>query len=92
MKLSFPVKCLTSLSQTLTYKHIVYIEGDALSCFDYRAWDSGEPSHSRGCVGLIKAEHKSDPVWKVIPCGIELPFICEIPHSQQEEKGRRRMK
>ncbi|XP_014205630.1 uncharacterized protein LOC106637377 [Copidosoma floridanum] len=53
--------------------------GDLLSCHDYRAWDSGEPSHSRGCVGLIQADYKNDPVWRVVPCATKLPYICELP-------------
>ncbi|XP_011503241.1 PREDICTED: uncharacterized protein LOC105366481 [Ceratosolen solmsi marchali] len=66
--------------------------GNALSCFDYRAWDSGEPSHSRGCVGLAQITRKRNPVWKVIPCNAELPFICEIPHSQHKTKRLTHMK
>ncbi|XP_058796544.1 uncharacterized protein LOC131667252 [Phymastichus coffea] len=53
--------------------------GEALACQDYRAWGMGEPSHSRGCVALFRLHPKADPVWKVVSCAIELPYICEIP-------------
>ncbi|KAK0091490.1 hypothetical protein PV326_003160 [Microctonus aethiopoides] len=56
---------------------------EPLSCFDYRAWDIGEPT-SRGCVTLTKLTINSStssisfPVWKVMSCSQLLPFICEI--------------
>ncbi|KAL0123131.1 hypothetical protein PUN28_007636 [Cardiocondyla obscurior] len=53
--------------------------GEPLSCFDYRAWGEGEPSHSKGCVALANPSDKSSPpFWKVVPCRVPLPFICEI--------------
>ncbi|XP_001607627.1 uncharacterized protein LOC100123865 [Nasonia vitripennis] len=54
--------------------------GDALSCSDYRAWATGDPSHNRGCVALSQSDPKADPVWKLVSCATELPYICEIPH------------
>ncbi|KYM96008.1 Lithostathine [Cyphomyrmex costatus] len=53
--------------------------GESLSCFDYRAWGEGQPSHSKGCVTLTNPSAKSSPpFWKVMPCHASLPFICEI--------------
>lgn len=59
--------------------------GEPLSCFDYRAWGEGEPSHSKGCVALANPSVKSSaPFWKVMPCHTSLPFICEISPLFQE--------
>ncbi|XP_012521472.2 C-type lectin domain family 4 member E [Monomorium pharaonis] len=64
--------------------------GESLSCFDYRAWGEGEPSHSRGCVALVNPSAKSSPpFWKVMPCHVSLPFICEISPLFQESSKRR---
>ncbi|KAL6259868.1 hypothetical protein P5V15_009778 [Pogonomyrmex californicus] len=53
--------------------------GEPLSCFTYRAWGEGEPSHSKGCVALVNPSAKNpSPFWKVVPCYASLPFICEI--------------
>ncbi|KAL7307362.1 hypothetical protein TKK_0000549 [Trichogramma kaykai] len=54
---------------------------DYLWCFDYRAWDVGEPSHSRGCVALFRQNPKTDPVWRVVACSNRLPFVCELPRT-----------
>ncbi|XP_074115056.1 uncharacterized protein LOC141537772 [Cotesia typhae] len=54
---------------------------EPLDCFDYRAWNKGEPSTSRGCVGLIVTKSlisNITPAWRVLPCSKSLPFICEI--------------
>lgn len=53
---------------------------EMLSCFDYRAWGKGEPTHSKGCVGLVQPikSQSAAPFWKVVACDSELPFICEI--------------
>ncbi|OXU21992.1 hypothetical protein TSAR_016563 [Trichomalopsis sarcophagae] len=53
--------------------------GDALSCSDYRAWATGDPSHNRGCVALSRSDTKAEPVWKLVSCATELPYVCEIP-------------
>ncbi|XP_029033340.2 uncharacterized protein LOC114871515 [Osmia bicornis bicornis] len=54
--------------------------GEPLSCFNYRAWGRGEPSHSKGCVTLVlQSKSELSPFWKVVSCGSTLPFICEIP-------------
>ncbi|XP_066589699.1 uncharacterized protein [Prorops nasuta] len=53
--------------------------GEPLDCFDYRAWGPGEPSHSRGCVGITRLPgSKSLSFWKVLPCKLSFRFICEI--------------
>lgn len=49
-----------------------------LVCFDYRGWGPGEPSHHRGCVALESNGTKSEPVWKVVTCETELPYMCEL--------------
>ncbi|CAL7935721.1 unnamed protein product [Xylocopa violacea] len=52
---------------------------EPLFCFNFRAWGKGQPTHSRGCVGLVQpAKSESGPFWKVMPCNTILPFICEI--------------
>ncbi|CAD6233839.1 GSCOCG00007334001-RA-CDS [Cotesia congregata] len=54
---------------------------EPLDCFDYRGWNKGEPSASRGCVGLIVTKSvisDKTPAWRVLPCSQSLPFICEI--------------
>ncbi|XP_011876607.1 PREDICTED: uncharacterized protein LOC105566856 [Vollenhovia emeryi] len=64
--------------------------GEPLSCFDYRAWGEGEPSHSKGCVALVNPPAKSSPpFWKVMPCYLSLPFICEISPLSRESSKRR---
>ncbi|XP_070168703.1 uncharacterized protein [Polyergus mexicanus] len=62
--------------------------GESLSCFDYRAWGEGQPSHFKGCVALVNPPgEKSPPFWKVMPCYASLPFICEIsPLSQRSSR------
>lgn len=50
--------------------------GESLSCFNYRAWGRGQPSHLIGCVTLISS--KFGPFWKIVPCDSILTFICEI--------------
>ncbi|XP_043479496.1 uncharacterized protein LOC122509455 [Leptopilina heterotoma] len=55
---------------------------EPLECFDYRAWGEREPSHSRGCVALTRPNLKDSPFWKVLPCNVECPFICEIPPAK----------
>ncbi|KAK2587591.1 hypothetical protein KPH14_003719 [Odynerus spinipes] len=53
--------------------------GEPLSCFEYRAWGIGEPSNSRGCVAIVTPSNAHGvPFWKVVPCYVALPFICEI--------------
>ncbi|XP_017885435.1 uncharacterized protein LOC108628194 isoform X2 [Ceratina calcarata] len=53
---------------------------ETLSCFNYRAWGKGEPTHSKGCVGLVQPiKSQPGPFWKVISCDSTLSFICEIP-------------
>ncbi|XP_014486713.1 PREDICTED: C-type lectin domain family 4 member E [Dinoponera quadriceps] len=68
--------------------------GEPLSCFDYRAWGVGQPSHSKGCVVLASSPVKgTPPSWEVAPCYISLPFICEvIPLPIQQRSSRRRHK
>ncbi|XP_078045982.1 uncharacterized protein LOC144474703 isoform X1 [Augochlora pura] len=57
---------------------------EPLSCFKYRAWGKGEPSHTRGCVTIIKpSESEHGPFWKVVPCNSLLHFICEISPMYQ---------
>ncbi|XP_076171648.1 C-type lectin domain family 6 member A isoform X1 [Ptiloglossa arizonensis] len=53
---------------------------EPLSCFKYRAWGKEEPSHSKGCVGLVQPSNKSElgPYWKVLPCDSTLRYVCEI--------------
>ncbi|XP_015436509.1 PREDICTED: uncharacterized protein LOC107191881 [Dufourea novaeangliae] len=52
---------------------------EPLSCFKYRAWGEGEPSHIKGCVGLVKSSNsEGGSFWKVLPCNSLLHFICEI--------------
>ncbi|KYQ55748.1 C-type lectin domain family 4 member F [Trachymyrmex zeteki] len=64
--------------------------GEPLSCFDYRAWGEGQPSHSKGCVALTNPSTKSSPpFWKVMPCHASLPFICEISPLSRETSKRR---
>lgn len=77
-------------------KYIVkFNTGEPLSCFDYRAWGEGQPSH-RGCVSLVNPSGESSPpFWKVVPCYVSLPFICEISplsqrSSQNHNKSRHR--
>lgn len=73
-------------------KYIIKFDtGESLSCFDYRAWGEGQPSH-RGCVTLVNPPAKSSPpFWKVVPCYVSLPFICEIsPLSQRSRKHKNR--
>ncbi|XP_011696132.1 PREDICTED: uncharacterized protein LOC105454888 [Wasmannia auropunctata] len=63
---------------------------EPLTCFDYRAWGEGEPSHSRGCVALANPSAKnSPPFWKVMPCHASLPFICEISPLPREPSKQR---
>ncbi|XP_012218290.1 uncharacterized protein [Linepithema humile] len=63
--------------------------GEPLSCFDYRAWGEGEPSHSKGCVTLVNPPAKnSPPFWKVVPCHTSMPFICEISPLPQRASRR----
>lgn len=73
-----------------TEKWLCFSIGEPLSCFDYRAWGEGEPSHSKGCVALANPPAKSSPpFWKVIPCRTSLPFICEVsPLSRESPKQR----
>ncbi|CAK9829597.1 CD209 antigen-like protein D [Anthophora retusa] len=53
--------------------------GEPLSCFNYRAWGKGQPSHSKGCVALVQlSTSESGSFWKVVPCDSMLTFICEI--------------
>ncbi|XP_032670449.1 uncharacterized protein LOC116843800 [Odontomachus brunneus] len=67
--------------------------GEPLSCFDYRAWGEGQPSHSKGCVVLLGSSKDMSPTWEVAPCHMSLPFICEvIPLSTQQLLSRRRHK
>ncbi|XP_025262247.1 C-type lectin domain family 4 member E [Camponotus floridanus] len=62
--------------------------GESLSCFDYRAWGEGQPSH-RGCVTLVNPPAESSPpFWKVVPCYVSLPFICEISPSSQRSSQK----
>ncbi|XP_029169056.1 uncharacterized protein LOC114939009 [Nylanderia fulva] len=69
--------------------------GEALSCFNYRAWGEGQPSH-KGCVALVNPPAESSPpFWKVVPCFKSLPFICEISplfqrSSRQHHKNHNR--
>ncbi|KAI4497609.1 hypothetical protein M0802_007379 [Mischocyttarus mexicanus] len=53
---------------------------EPLSCFNYRAWGTGEPSNSKGCVSILTSSSNSHvtPFWKVTPCYVSLPYICEI--------------
>ncbi|XP_053975358.1 uncharacterized protein LOC128874553 [Hylaeus volcanicus] len=52
---------------------------EPLSCFMYRAWAEGEPSHSKGCVGLVQPfKSEPGPFWRVVPCDSTLNFICEV--------------
>ncbi|XP_057341112.1 uncharacterized protein LOC130678140 [Microplitis mediator] len=54
---------------------------EPLNCFDYRGWNKGEPSGSRGCVGLILTKSlisDKTPAWRVLSCSQPLPFICEV--------------
>ncbi|KAL2734230.1 C-type lectin domain family 4 member E [Vespula squamosa] len=53
---------------------------EPLLCFEYRAWGTREPSNSRGCVAILTSSSNSHvtPFWKVIPCYVPLPYICEI--------------
>ncbi|XP_072760779.1 uncharacterized protein [Anoplolepis gracilipes] len=66
--------------------------GESLSCFDYRAWGEGQPSHFKGCVALVNpSAESSPPFWKVVPCQISLPFICEIsPLPQRSSRQHHR--
>ncbi|XP_020286919.1 C-type lectin domain family 4 member E [Pseudomyrmex gracilis] len=68
--------------------------GEPLSCFDYRAWGAGEPSHSKGCVGLANpsssAASDNLPFWRTVPCYTSLPFICEISPLSRRSSSRRR--
>ncbi|CAD1474925.1 unnamed protein product, partial [Heterotrigona itama] len=50
---------------------------ESLSCFNYRAWGKGQPSHSKGCVTLVQ-QLEFGPFWNVVPCNSVLSFICEI--------------
>lgn len=60
-------------------RDIKFNTGESLSCFDYRAWGEGQPSHFKGCVALVNSpSERSPPFWKVMPCYTSLPFICEI--------------
>ncbi|XP_011148605.1 uncharacterized protein LOC105188707 [Harpegnathos saltator] len=65
---------------------------EPLSCFEYRAWGEGQPSHSRGCAVLVNSPDKdTSPSWKVVPCYISLPFICEVtPLTTRQRSSRRR--
>lgn len=83
------LQCLSSRMPndftTENSKGIWFSTGEPLSCFDYRAWGEGEPSHSKGCVALANPSVKSSaPFWKVMPCHTSLPFICEISPLFQE--------
>ncbi|KAF3426297.1 hypothetical protein E2986_13347 [Frieseomelitta varia] len=51
--------------------------GESLSCFNYRAWGKGQPSHSKGCVTLVQ-QLEFGSFWNVVPCNSVLFFICEI--------------
>ncbi|KAI4494563.1 hypothetical protein M0804_000764 [Polistes exclamans] len=53
---------------------------EPLSCFNYHAWGTGEPSNSKGCVAILTSSSNSHvtPFWKVTPCYVSLPYICEI--------------
>ncbi|XP_035731748.1 C-type lectin domain family 4 member E-like [Vespa mandarinia] len=53
---------------------------EPLLCFEYRAWGTREPSNSRGCVAILTSSSNSSitAFWKVIPCYVSLPYICEI--------------
>ncbi|XP_076290562.1 CD209 antigen-like protein C [Lasioglossum baleicum] len=58
--------------------------GEPLSCFKYRAWGEGEPSHSRGCLAIMKSSKSGgSSFWKVVPCDSLLRFICEISPMRQ---------
>ncbi|XP_011161190.1 uncharacterized protein LOC105196783 [Solenopsis invicta] len=64
--------------------------GEPLSCFDYRAWGEGQPSHSKGCAVLANPSAKSSPpFWQVMPCHTSLPFICEISPLPDESSKQR---
>jgi hypothetical protein len=63
--------------------------GEPLSCFDYRAWGEGEPSHSKGCVVLVNPSKSSPPFWKLTSCRISLPFICEVSPLLERSSSRR---
>ncbi|XP_076647799.1 C-type lectin domain family 6 member A [Halictus rubicundus] len=57
---------------------------EPFSCFKYRAWGEGEPSHSRGCVAIMKSpKSEYSSVWKVVPCDSLLHFICEVSPMHQ---------
>ncbi|XP_076675715.1 uncharacterized protein LOC143372917 [Andrena cerasifolii] len=52
---------------------------EPLSCFNYRSWGEGQPSHAHGCVSLVQPfKSKPGPFWKVVSCDSALPFICEV--------------
>ncbi|XP_012283231.1 uncharacterized protein LOC105701235 isoform X2 [Orussus abietinus] len=60
---------------------------EPLDCFNYRAWGPREPTHSRGCVGLVQPEDLSMVYWKVLPCDLSTSYICEIfPMQQRRSK------
>ncbi|EFN78463.1 hypothetical protein EAI_13335 [Harpegnathos saltator] len=71
---------------------IYFSTDEPLSCFEYRAWGEGQPSHSRGCAVLVNSPDKdTSPSWKVVPCYISLPFICEVtPLTTRQRSSRRR--
>lgn len=78
---SVSVKKKRSTKKKHSQKAVICIvsTGETLACQDYRAWDKGEPSHSRGCVVLSRLNVKVNPVWKVVSCSMQLPYICELP-------------
>ncbi|XP_031842360.1 uncharacterized protein LOC116431241 isoform X2 [Nomia melanderi] len=63
---------------------------EPLSCFKYRAWGEGEPSHTRGCVSIMKSSKaEGNPFWKVVPCDSQLHFICEISPIYQSSYNQK---
>ena len=61
---------------------INFFPGESLECFDYRAWGEGEPTNSRGCVVLFRKNVKAIPIWRVSPCNLAFPYVCEIPPAK----------
>ncbi|KAM7344680.1 uncharacterized protein ACRADG_011305 [Cochliomyia hominivorax] len=60
-------------------------EMENLKCFNYRAWEAGNPKMSMefgnsSCVALT--ENRS---WRSVQCNRKLPYICEILTSCDEE-------
>ncbi|XP_033215589.1 lithostathine-1 [Belonocnema kinseyi] len=65
---------------------------EPLECFDYRAWDRGEPTNSRGCVVLFRKNLRAIPIWRVLPCKLSFPYICEIPPTKVTKHHRKNKK